>query len=728
MNYSEILSNCNVISIYLGNECNFNCEYCDRDYISTVVGGQGFSFNHQEGLFHFLKTILLGSSLNVKVISFHGGEPFLYVKRMDSILTRIQDILNQFDLNVLITTNGSLIEQNEWFIKKWGRYLTINCSYDFIFQKENRSEFDIHTFSRILKENSINAAWQFVMSINENIFTSLLLEDILSKSKDANIKRITLIPLRHHRGEIKFTDFFSQIDLNEFDDGFRWFIDQLETRGFKVIIDGNENTIDKNYMGKHYKIILSPDGNIYTEYDFCEYKRTESSIGKWYDATRINFKPIFYINQKNEDELIPHQCVACEQRDHCGIKFLYKIFNVIPSAPYCNDFYKTLNQITNDNIAQRGLTLKPRNSIKLFLEGEITPKQCFVQSDHVNAVKNELVFSIFKRYNCFANCHICYVKKDFETDKHEFNKLIPKSIPLEQSAKWVTVFNGYDTVGTIDDLYYLKHNHTHLFNWYREHSSLMEMGSLTDNAFFRTFDILMNDIPETKGISEITFSNEIINKVNLTDVLKKIEKLHKKSSIKKMKFVVTSQAEANSKNATILTSLCKDLMIPFSMHSEILNGDTISLNREEQIMTYATENGKMYIVLSEADYLQYDSFFLTIRDAISNSSTPYDILDENFSFTGHVVKHLHAKQDEYVRYSAQLSNSVNPLNVKYREYFNFVGEHLVVNNNANFIPSMFINKYNNLYRRLRSEGWSSSRLGLVRNIKENVIPLFEFKK
>ena len=76
MSVYEITNNCKDISVYLGNKCNFDCHYCDRVYIESVVGGQTWSDEDTEELIEYLSTI---NDEDV-VISFHGGEPFVFIK------------------------------------------------------------------------------------------------------------------------------------------------------------------------------------------------------------------------------------------------------------------------------------------------------------------------------------------------------------------------------------------------------------------------------------------------------------------------------------------------------------------------------------------------------------------------------------------------------------------------------------------------------------------------
>ena len=47
------MNNVNTISIYLGDTCNFNCQYCDRDYIKKI-GSQNVTKSNLDELKEFL--------------------------------------------------------------------------------------------------------------------------------------------------------------------------------------------------------------------------------------------------------------------------------------------------------------------------------------------------------------------------------------------------------------------------------------------------------------------------------------------------------------------------------------------------------------------------------------------------------------------------------------------------------------------------------------------------
>ena len=106
-------------------------------------------------------------------------------------------------------------------------------------------------------------------------------------------------------------------------------------KGIKLNIDGNYGSIDKQYLNNHGKLIISPDGYLYPEFDYLEYKRKEFRVGKWRNGIVLD-------RVKSEDEFLLPKCVVCPLRDVCGLKYLYKMFDEEPKGG-CVEFYKTIS-------------------------------------------------------------------------------------------------------------------------------------------------------------------------------------------------------------------------------------------------------------------------------------------------------------------------------------------------------------------------------------------------
>lgn len=340
---NNVLVGCHDISIYVGNTCNFDCTYCDRDYIKNTIGGQMMS--GIEEIITFMHQVLAGDS-EVQMISFHGGEPFVYIKFIDAFMDQfVSDFGNKYKF--FIQTNGSLIEKHKSFIDKWNKQLIISISYDFMFQKINRSEVDIVKVALLLVNSGVyHVQYQYVMPINDRaVFSFNSLQNIISTCRKTGISHIDLIPLRHIRGGDKFEVIIDQINLNEFFGAFLAFIQMLYIQHINVVIDGHSSSIDKGYFAHHKQIILSPDGYIYPEYDFLEYKVESARVGRWKTDNVAISRNI----KDQEDSMLLDTCKRCDLQSGCGLKFLYYLFDTQPKGP-CAVFYKMMDTIINHNI------------------------------------------------------------------------------------------------------------------------------------------------------------------------------------------------------------------------------------------------------------------------------------------------------------------------------------------------------------------------------------------
>ena len=322
------------ISVYLGDACNFDCTYCDRGYIKSL-GGQTMKHSDLPGVFKFFDWVWGQDHSDLDFILLHGGEPFLFVSRMEQILEHLAPQLRERGLKVTITTNGSMILDNKEFIIKWQDILNMNWSYDFNFQDLNRESLDVKEVADFVRTTKCGLYFQFVCPLNGiNIDTAA---EIVNTCKLTKVGKVNIIPLRHHRGAHKFKSFLEETDMSEFIRNFLPFIHTLYAHGLDISIDGiHEGVIDKHILDNHGKFILSPDGYIYPEFDFLEYKRDEYKIGKWNELV-----PVLY-RSRPEDDILLKKCRTCESKSLCGIKYLYSMFCIEPGKK-CKEFYKIID-------------------------------------------------------------------------------------------------------------------------------------------------------------------------------------------------------------------------------------------------------------------------------------------------------------------------------------------------------------------------------------------------
>jgi len=337
------------VSIYLGDTCNFDCTYCDRGYIKSL-GGQTLKHSDIDDVFKFFDWLFDQPTPDLKFISLHGGEPFLFMSRMDTIMDHMAPELRKRNLRALITTNGSLILENKEFVEKYQDILSLNWSYDFNFQEINREALPVEEIANFVRTTKAGLYFQFVCP--EEGFNIDTAAEVIKTCQLAKVKEINIIPLRHHRGADKFKSFVEDMDLNKFVASFLPFLHTLYAHGLDVSIDGIvDGKIDKHLLDNHGKFILGPDGYIYPEFDFLEYKREEYRTGQW------DCDPPKIYRTKDEDSLLLKSCRSCPSKSLCGLKYFYSMFFLTPGKK-CKDFYEII-----DITAKHLYTLKSKPSL-----------------------------------------------------------------------------------------------------------------------------------------------------------------------------------------------------------------------------------------------------------------------------------------------------------------------------------------------------------------------------
>ena len=337
-----------IITIYLGDTCNFDCVYCDRDYIKKI-GSQNVTKSNLDELKEFL-TWVDGQPNNLEIVNFHGGEPLLYIKRMEEIMQWLFPMAQKNKWRISMTTNGSLVKENEWFFEKYSGYLNATVSYDFMYQGRNREEFDVYSMAEVLNKHCIFWQYQFVLPIDDpKAFSFDNIKDMVSTMYKSGCRIVNVIPLRHKRGKDKFEVIIDRIDLTQFLDAFLQFLQILYVKKINVFIDGCYTDVSKAYFSDHNKFILSPDGFIYPEFDFLEYKTENARTGDWKNRT--------FWRDSGDEGRIHNSCMSCEKRPSCGLKYLYHLFDEQPKGN-CKTFYTFM-----DYAIMHNARLKEKDSI-----------------------------------------------------------------------------------------------------------------------------------------------------------------------------------------------------------------------------------------------------------------------------------------------------------------------------------------------------------------------------
>lgn len=329
------------LCVYVGGHCNFSCNYCDREFIKDNFGYQKLTKDDLPKIKEFFKYVL-DSTDNVKVINFHGGEPFIFTDLIDELCTFLTENYSHKDLKYFIQTNGSLILKNKQFIEKHKDKLIVSISYDSLFQEEHRTEIPIRDILSYFKEiNLTGVQLQPVLPMDDDrVFEYKYVFDLISLYKDFYpvVKNYNFLFLRYSWETKKIERLLGKKKSIE------WFFGNFIKLMYNLHIHNVGFSLDsiksldqhKKYCDNHWQLIIAPDGYLYPEFAFIEHKVEKFRIGQWRDS--------IYITRKyNIDDVLKPECTTCDINYFCGYKYTILAFNTdLPEDKVCQKYYKTL--------------------------------------------------------------------------------------------------------------------------------------------------------------------------------------------------------------------------------------------------------------------------------------------------------------------------------------------------------------------------------------------------
>lgn len=271
----------------------------------------------------------------VNLITFHGGEPLKFSKNIDIII----DTLNDKTDTYFLQTNGSLILDNKDFFIKHKEQIFVSISYDFCTQKKNRREFDISETLSFLKELGIKVQLQSVIEMNSNFFEEENILDIINTYKKYNIAQLDFITLRDLRDKNTLRvilDEYTQEEILSYIQKVMKSLITFKQFDINVYIDGAPEALEENKKYSHkdtaFLNIISPNGKVYTEFDFLDYDHDDFAVDVWKQGTVIQPKNVG----------LKESCENCSQKKICGLKYLVALFDK-PIPKNCELFYSNIN-------------------------------------------------------------------------------------------------------------------------------------------------------------------------------------------------------------------------------------------------------------------------------------------------------------------------------------------------------------------------------------------------
>jgi len=187
------------LRISLTDKCNLNCIYCNPKNLQRTLINQTELLSNEE-LLRLVKIFL--QSFEVRKIRFTGGEP-LARKDFLQLFEEVGRLKKDYDFEIGLTTNGTLLKENLEALKKFG-FNKLNISLD---------SLDPNKFTAITGSDSLHSVLRSIdkalslkfapLKLNAVIIRNINDDEILDfiefiKDKDMNIRFIEFMPFTNN--------------------------------------------------------------------------------------------------------------------------------------------------------------------------------------------------------------------------------------------------------------------------------------------------------------------------------------------------------------------------------------------------------------------------------------------------------------------------------------------------------------------------------------------------
>jgi hypothetical protein len=345
-------------------------------------------------------------------------------------------------------------------------------------------------------------------------------------------------------------------------------------------------------------------------------------------------------------------------------------------------------------------------------------KNYFFNHDALKNIQDDVVFSILDKYSCHVGCKVCYLNGYWENDI--------KTSPYNEE-EILKVFSYFKRANAIDDLVLLKNSYPQLFDFYKKNSPIMEH-NITDNGFFSQYKILNDDLNFSK-IAYLSFSDVVVNKT-IDKIIPMLKEM--KTPIVKINFIMTESSPLDNPNIMKLFNwLMENMAVDIYFHTDLCQDIDwvadmkLQYNYDLPSIYYQENSVSPPIVcqiLTETIQMRNNNFYSTLTGSTIGKTTPYYTF-EHFDIDKFLVNTLKGKIATYRFYRDSIVNKVGN---RYFEYFNWVVENVIVNDDFTFVPSVMMNCVSPCYEKLK-ERYMDLPVGLMRKGGSKVIPIAEVK-
>lgn len=354
-------------------------------------------------------------------------------------------------------------------------------------------------------------------------------------------------------------------------------------------------------------------------------------------------------------------------------------------------------------------------------------KSYYCRYDCVTNLKYDVCLSLLPKYLCDAGCKFCYISKCFEKPDVDTNDI---DLSDEYVKRLFKFLNQFLIIDSIDNLHMLKKRFPKLYAFYLKYSDKMSYGCLTDNAISMQYDILINEM-NFRAIHEISLTDDFVSKT--PDILKYIEGLNTKYSIRMIKFIYTFNDKVKSDETfSQIEKFTKTHDIDIIRHKNIMddkyhNGIYDLSDTSFHFKPLYAEKGRIFHILGDgAIQVYYDKLKLSTDDGASSKLIPeFGTIDDlGYDLIIKLIKGKLLKYKDYVKNIQVTSDNM------FYDYFKFITENLVINEKCNFIPEFILTLDAIFYEILIKDGWVATKYGLLKvsSEDEKIVPLVTWLK
>lgn len=366
------------------------------------------------------------------------------------------------------------------------------------------------------------------------------------------------------------------------------------------------------------------------------------------------------------------------------------------------------------------------------------PKEHFICYDGLCNVSLDLNFSVFRKYRCQAGCAMCYIKNDFLPNA-DFNQYIPEAQDINSviyKDRLKRLFSYFKTVMAIDDLPYLKNEHPELYRFYLELGYPIRV-CLSDNAIFR-YRAISGDNKGSYGFQDISLSDGLLSRVQCAKIFSTLSVLQHTAGISKIKLIIDGQYQNEDRHRLLINwAAANDIVVEkkFALGVEPVSGskilDTVSSAQYSddrnftEVQNYSENGDELYPIHSESLFLMGNDFYSELKSATRDDrSPPFATLVDFDDPVKFLAKVLRGKVHDYARYVGAMTDYTN----HYYRYFKYVVDHLVINDDFNFIPAYLMPGWSMYRQRILESGkLQMMQYGLFDHTATQPISICEFK-